>query len=247
MCLGMTATVAMVGIGSVSTAYAASRGEPKAITLALGYFTVMEVLQATGYLFVDQCDSPANQVITLVSFIHIVFQPFFINALAMELLPGGVKARLKGVVFALCAVSVVVMLVQLYPFDWAGQCRVGAALCGTSLCLASGEWHIAWHIPFNGLLVPLEDALGIGWGFPTYIATVFFLPLLYGAWRLSLYHFIAGPTLAGLLTSNPNELPAIWCLFSIALVLIAISPRVRKLFTVERWWLWPSAWHAALP
>jgi hypothetical protein len=93
MCLGVTATVAMVGIGSVSTAYAASRGEPKAMTLALGYFTMMEALQAAGYLFVDRCDSPANQAFTLLSFIHIVFQPFFINALAMALLPSGVRLR----------------------------------------------------------------------------------------------------------------------------------------------------------
>ena len=246
MCWGATATVAMVGVGSVATGYAAWRREPKAITLAIGYFTLMEVLQALGYLVVDRCDSAANQLLALLSVLHITFQPFFINALAMELLPARVSDRIKGFVYLCCAMSAVIMLVQLYPFAWAGRCQTGTALCGASLCVASGEWHIAWHIPFNGLLVPLESAIGTGWGFPTYLLVVFLLPFLYGAWRLAVYHFLAGPMLAGLLTANPNEIPAVWCLFSVALVLIAVSPTIRQLFKVNTWFLWPGSWQAAV-
>jgi hypothetical protein len=53
------------------------------------------------------------------------------------------------------------------------------------------------------------------------------MPLFYGAWRLVLFHALAGPILAGFLTSDQGEMPAIWCLFSIGLVLMSLSP-----------WLW---------
>jgi hypothetical protein len=147
----------------------------------------MEALQASGYAVIDQCGAPSNQVITLLSYLHIVFQPFFINAFAMELVPGPVRERLRLGVYLCCAASSAVMLAQLYPFEWAGSCRLGAALCGTELCLVSGEWHIAWDIPYNGLLLPLEDALGIDSGFPTYLLVAFLLPLACGVRRAFLW------------------------------------------------------------
>jgi hypothetical protein len=58
--------------------------------------------------------------------------------------------------------------------------------------------------------------------------SVFVLPLIYGAWRFAVFHLIVGPILAYNLTNNPNEYPAIWCLFSIGIVLVALSPMVRR-------------------
>ena len=113
MCWSATASLAMVGLGGVATVVTLTRGEPKAIWLTVGYFTVMEALQAAGYAVVDQCGSSANQSITLLSYLHIVFQPFFINAFAMELVPAPVKARLARMVFVLCGLSAGVMLAQL--------------------------------------------------------------------------------------------------------------------------------------
>ncbi len=242
MCWSATASLAMVGLGGVATIVTFRRGEPKAIWLTIGYFTLMEALQAAGYAVVDQCGSSVNQSITLLSYLHIVFQPFFINMFAMELVPAPVKARLRRSVFALCSLSAAVMLVQLVPSTWAGLCRPGDVLCGPALCLTSGNWHIAWDIPYNGLMLPLENLIGIHAGFPTYMLTAFLLPLVYGSWRFVVFHAVAGPILASFLTTNPNEMPAIWCLFSIGLLLIAISPLIRRKFETTTWWAWPKGW-----
>lgn len=242
MCWSAGASVAMVGIGTVVTGIAIARGQPRTIWLTLGYFTAMEALQAAGYSVIGQCGTPSNRAITLASYLHIVFQPFFINAFAMELVPGPVRARLRRGVFLCCGASAAIMLAQLVPFDWAGTCRPGMPLCGSELCLKAGEWHIAWDIPYSGLLLPVEDALGVHSGFPTYMLTVFLLPLAYGAWRFVVFHAVAGPILANLLTSNPNEGPAIWCLFSIGILLMGLSPLIRRQFEVERWFAWPRAW-----
>lgn len=242
MCWSANASVILVGAGVIVTYIAAKREQPPAIWLTLGYFTIMEALQAAGYLVVNQCGLQTNQSITLLSYFHIVFQPFFLNAFAMELVPGPVKTRLRWGVYFCCLISAVVMMLQLYPLEWAGACRIGNALCGAELCLVSGDWHIAWNIPYNGLLVPLTDLLGNVSSFPTYTLTVFLLPLAYGAWRFVAFHFLAGPVLANMLTTNPNEAPAVWCLFSIGILLMALSPTIRKRFETTTWWIWPKSW-----
>lgn len=153
-----------------------------------------------------------------------------INAFAMALLPRPPARAVQAAVYGLCALAAVVMLLQLHPFAWAGQCIPGAILCGERLCTVSGAWHIAWEVPYNGLLAGVDRTTGLHWGFHSYMLAVFFLPLVYGAWRFVLFNALAGPILAGQLTSNPTEVPAVWCLFSIAIVLIALSPAVRRRF-----------------
>ena len=242
MCWSLTATVTVTGLGVAATGLAIVKGQPRAIWATFGYFTAMEALQVAGYIVIDECGSTSNQAIALLSFLHIVFQPFFINAFAMELLPSTVKEKIMRWVYLCCALSSVVMLAQLYPFDWAGSCNLGTPLCGTSLCVLSGEWHIAWNIPYNGMLQPLGNILGIQSGFPTYLLCVFILPLFYGAWRFTVFHALVGPILSMMLTTNPNETQAVWCLFSIGILIIGTSPLIRRQFTVQTWWVWPVAW-----
>jgi hypothetical protein len=241
-----SASVTMVALGGGAAAIAVYRRQPAGIWAPLVYFTLMEGLQAVGYAVVDACGTSANQAVTLLSYLHIVFQPFFVNAFALELLPAPVKARLKRGVYACCTLSAAVMLAQIAPLDFAGACRLGDPLCGEALCLVSGNWHIAWNIPYNGLLLPLEDALGLHSGFPSYLLTVFLLPLFYGAWRFVLFHALAGPILAQLLTDNPNEAPAVWCLFSIGILLMSLSPFIRRGFETGNWPAWPKSWRDPL-
>jgi len=238
MCWGLSVSVAMVAAGTVAAAVTTSQGRPTAVPVTLGYFTLMEALQAAGYLVIDECTNPLNQTVTFLSAVHIIFQPFFVNAFAMELVPKPVRLRARLAVYCVCALSAVVMLAQLYPFDWAGACSPGGTLCGPALCTVSGEWHIGWEIPFNGLIVPIERTLGIHAAFPTYALAAFVVPICYGAWRFAIFHALFGPMLASLLTDNPNEIPAIWCLFSIGIILIGLNPWLWRRF--ERKPLAPS-------
>ncbi|MBW4706305.1 hypothetical protein KX928_00735 [Roseobacter sp. YSTF-M11] len=236
MCWSIEASAAMVIVGAVATGVTLHHKQPAAIWATLGYFTAMEALQVAGYIVVDKCGTPANQTITLLSYLHIVFQPIFINLFAMELVPGAVRRRVRVWILSLCAGSSAVMLAQIIPWETFGTCQPGTALCGQAYCTVSGEWHIAWDVPYNGLLRPLEAALGTHFGFPTYMAAAFALPLLYGAWRFVLLHLVTGPVLAWYLTDDPNEMPAIWCLFSIAILCISLSPPVRRSVTSRSWW-----------
>lgn len=229
MCRSLTATAAMAAAGGAAAVVTLRRGDPPGVPLTLGWFALMEVPQLGGYLTLDRCGTPANETVTFLSVLHIAFQPLFINAFAMTLVPPPSRT-LRAAVFGLSGLAAAVALLQLHPFAWAGACTPGATLCAERLCTVSGEWHIAWEVPYNGLLGPLDRLTGLHWGFHGYMAAVFVLPLVYGAWRFVLFHALAGPILAGQLTSDPNEIPAIWCLFSIGILPIALSPRVRRLF-----------------
>lgn len=244
MCWSMATTVAMVATGAAATAVTIRRRDPPAIPAALGWFTLMEALQVAGHATVGQCAAPANQATALLSYLHIAFQPFFINAFAMCLVPDPVRRGVRTAVWIACGLSAAVMLLQLYPFAWAGACRAGTVLCGPGPCVLPGEWHIAWSIPRNDLLGALPDVPFVANGFPTYMATAFLLPLLYGAWRFVLFHALVGPVLAWQLTSNPNEMPAIWCLFSIGIILASLLRPVRARLETRSWFLWPARWRA---
>lgn len=228
MCLSMSVTVAMVGLGVAGTAVTLHRRAPAAVPATFAYFTLMELLQAWGYTHLGVCGLPANQLSTLLSYLHICFQPFFINAFAMALLAGTVPAPMRAVVWIGCGISAAAMLLQVYPFAWAGPCIAGETLCGEALCTLRGTWHLGWAIPYTDIIPPLRLAPNIALPFPGYMLAAFGLPLLYGAWRFALFHLLAGPVLAALLTSNPLERPAVWCLFSIALLLVWFSTRLRQ-------------------
>ena len=56
----------------------------------------MQALQVAGYGVLDQCGTRANTSVTVLSYLHIVIQPFFINTFAMALVPGVIKRRVRG-------------------------------------------------------------------------------------------------------------------------------------------------------
>ncbi len=236
MCWSGEASAVLATVGICTTLYAAYKREPAPLWMALGYFSLMELLQAYTYTVIDQCAMPSNQVATLLGYLHITFQPFFINALSLYFIPKAVAQRVAPWAYGVCFLSAIFMLIQLYPFEWAGQCGEGRIMCAQQLCSVSGNWHIAWDIPTNG--IGNNMWVDLTFGFPSYILAAFIVPLLYGSWRITIYHYLVGPLLALSLTDNLNEWPAIWCLLSIGILLLVVKTPIRKYMHVKRWPLW---------
>jgi hypothetical protein len=227
MCWSETATLSMVGLGAAATVIAVRRGEARAIWVAMGYFTAMEALQAIGYTVVDQCGDPLNRGVTVLSYLHIAFQPLVVNAFVLALLPEPVSERTRRVVMGLAGLAAILLLMRLVPLP-AAPCPPGDALCGPAFCTVSGSWHIAWEMPLNSPWRVLFPWLGSWAQFPVYVLAMFVLPLTVGAWRFVLFHALFGPVLALALTDNMNEMPAVWCLFSVGLLILGLSPAVRR-------------------
>jgi len=225
MCWGVTVTAAMAAAGVAATVVTARRGDPPAIPLALAYFALMELLQLGGYIVLDQCGTPANRMVTQASYVHIALQPIVINAFALAIAPAPVTARMQRAVLGIAATASLLLVLRLVPIPGLGPCDPALTLCGEAVCTRSGTWHIAWELPLNAGLT--ERLFGGYLQFPAYFLAVFALPLVYGAWRFVAFHAVAGPILALALTRDPDEMPAIWCLFSIGIIAIALSPFIR--------------------
>ncbi|MDP7181343.1 MAG: DUF5765 domain-containing protein [Candidatus Woesearchaeota archaeon] len=227
MCWSFGASGVFALLGFVIAYYLYTKKEDKALWIPLAYFGVMELIQALTYGVLGQCNVPANQVLTVLGYMHVAFQPLFINMFAMYFIPAKTRKKIQGYVYALCFIGAWMLILKLVPFPWAGSCIPGeTAFCGENFCSKAGEWHLAWYIPLNGI-----DHLGtIGYTFMSFV-----LPVLYGSWRMILFHAITGPGFAYLLTTNVNEWPAIWCLFSLGIILAAIYPPFRKKLKVKDW------------
>jgi len=229
MCWNGQASATLATLGFASTAYIAIKGEDQKLWVPLAYFSLMEMLQALTYTAIDQCGLPFNQVLTLLGSLHIAFQPFFINTFSMHFIPEFVYKKISSWVYATCFVGTVMVILLNYPFEWAGTCNIGhVPFCSEHLCSVSGNWHIAWGAPLNN----------ITWLYLGYFIPAFLLPILYGSWKFTLYHILVGPVLAGLLTNNINEWPAVWCLMSIGLLLVVIKSPLRQLLYSQHWFWW---------
>ena len=101
-----------------------------------------------------------------------------------------------------------------------------------------GEWHIAWLLPTNGIGNSMADNAWLGRGYLSYPLTAFLMPALIGSWRFTLFSYLAGPFLAGLTTSNINEWPAVWCLFSTCIIALLVNTRLRGYIHVRKWFTW---------
>ncbi|HXY59012.1 MAG TPA: DUF5765 domain-containing protein [Methylocystis sp.] len=240
MCWSGEASTVLAATGIAGAAYSALKRnpEPMALWVCLLYFASMESLQAVSYSVLGQCDSPLNQMMTLFGYLHITFQPFFINSVALYFMPKDAARRIAPWVYFACFCCAITMLVQLYPFNWAGHCTIGRPLCGDVLCTVRGEWHLAWHLPANGIGNSMADNAWLGRGFIAYPLTAFLMPALIGSWRFTLFSYLAGPWLAAQTTGDITEWPAVWCLFSIGLVLAIIKTPLRHhLHVSDPWWV----------
>jgi hypothetical protein len=232
MCWSGEASAAIATLGVGCAGYLIKKKQSPLLWAPILYFVLMEALQAYTYSVIDKCGLPSNQIATLLGYLHITFQPFFINMFSLYFIPKDIAKKVAPWAYALCFAAAILMLVKLYPFAWSPQCQSGIRpMCGGFICAFHGNWHIAWQMPINTVLDHI----------PGYLIVGFIMPALYGSWRFTLFHLLLGPVLARLTTSDLNEWPAVWCLLSIDLMLIATNRHIRRWLTVKSWIFWPKS------
>ena len=230
MCWNGKASAAIAVAGLSSAYYLRKKGQPKEIYLPPAYFVIMEGLQAVTYTVIGQCGSSFNLFLTYLAMVHISFQPFFINMLGMEFIDPAVKRRISKYVYGVCALAALFCLMRLLPaYDLFGRCQIGTAICShDNTCAYRGHWHIGWNVLLNGF--------NERWKW--YAFSAFLMPIVYGSWRWAVYIFFVGPFLARLTTTDVNERPAVWCLFSTCIIALLINTRLRNYAHVKSWCLW---------
>ncbi len=211
--------------------------------ICIFYFSLMELLQAVNYTVLDT-PGYLNALFSKLGFLHITFQPFFITFCCLSLIPKQRRAYWFKYAILFSSISAFSFLTRFIihpslPGCFGSHCEpVKHSLdlfnpliyltktCGcskTAFISYPGDWHIAWQWVLNNCAFTEYF----------YIFTSFILPLFFGAYRAVIGYTLCGPVLAIFLTSNPNEVGAIWCLFSIAIISFLKIPIIERFVTVK--------------
>lgn len=202
------------------------------LQLAIGvfYFFLMEFLQYFQYLFIDDCDNKTNQVLTLVGYLHICYQPYFTHIINSALTKNPKMLRMYIPILRLCLVGGT-MLFARYFFSGSAEEHfpevqdIDAAtgqstsavkvstewLRGETLCTVSGKYHLAWIVPMSDVSYYTPSA-----AIHSFLMFAPFFVLRSNMIIQGVVLWATGPALAAYITPNLMEQASIWCFFSIA-------------------------------
>lgn len=180
-------------------------------SIGIGYFALMEILQFFQYRVINQCNSDYNKFLTNLGYIHICFQPLFVNVWLFAF------TEKPQFVFLYMAFFAGLLLASRLFFVRDNELcdNKNEPLCGKVTCAMSGKRHIAWNLRLR--------APGKNWYTPS-IGLHFFMWVVPALTIFQLKPMLAilltGPYLGFLLTNNIHEQPAIWCYTAIGQMIL---------------------------
>jgi len=194
--------------------------------MCVAYFAAMETLQAFQYSYVGLCDDPVNKVLTILGFVHLAFQPLFVN-LYLGCFMNNAQKKYLPLILGLCLFAGVMMSNRMVFTLGDIPCQYKVEpMCGLTTCTFRGDVHLAWQMPLQH-----SDQDYFTPGFTLHFF-MFYLPTFaLGMYEYTIFLLLSGPFLGRALTSHNDEIPAIWCFFSIVQV---IFPYVHARLTARR-------------
>ena len=179
--------------------------------IGIGYFALMEILQYFQYKVINECNNDYNKLLTNIGYLHICFQPLFVNIWLFAFIK-----KPNFIYLYMCFFAGLLLASRLLFVKDNELCDTkNEPLCGPKTCAYSGERHIAWNLRLR--------AAGKNWFTPS-IGLHFFMWVVPALTILQVKPLLAllltGPYLGFLLTNNIHEQPAIWCYTAIGQMLI---------------------------
>tara|TARA_B100001989_G_C24394457_1_gene390912 strand:+ start:127 stop:804 length:678 start_codon:yes stop_codon:yes gene_type:complete len=111
-------------------------------SIGIGYFALMEILQYYQYKVIDQCDNNYNKFLTNIGYLHICFQPVFVN---LWLFAFTEKHNFTFIYMSLFAG--VLLASRLFFVEDKELCDGNnEMLCGEKTCTFSGKRHLSWNL-----------------------------------------------------------------------------------------------------
>jgi hypothetical protein len=179
--------------------------------VGIAYFSLMELIQYFQYKVINQCDNKTNILLTYIGYLHICFQPLFVNIWLFSFTK---KPNYDFLYLSLVAGILLFLRIFWVTDDTLCDTR-NEPICGPRTCTFSGEKHLAWNVRLR--------AAGQNWFTPSIGLHFFFfvIPALITFQFKPIMAIILISPYAALLTSNIHEQPAIWCYTSIMQLLIS--------------------------
>ena len=192
------------------------------LAFCIFYFTLMEIIQAIGYLVIDDCNNIINKFMSYLNYIHISFQPavfvfFYYSLMNFFKLPNITQSAFK-VINGIALICGLFFLSRLFPIS-KYNLQSNCALCGKKPCVKSGKHHLKIEMPLRKEPEYLTPSIFVHFLF-------FFLPPLFMgkcAIIIDLFIFIGLLMINSFSNSTPEEISTTWCLFSIAQIISSIA------------------------
>jgi hypothetical protein len=194
----------------------------------------MELLQAVQYISIDNNMETLNYLTTIVSYIHICFQPVFLN-LFQEAFSKNKTQIYKQVVYPLCLIGGIGMLLRLKSVNNVYDNLYNKILINyqNSTCLCSNHFD---HFESDYTLAFLDDiSKHIGWNISLHKITYLSYGLNIHGFLTFVLPFVIERTItiptsvyifgisAGIYYSNNIHVqPAIWCFVHIPLMIVSL-------------------------
>jgi hypothetical protein len=236
MCWNQEVSLGVATAGYIGSYYLKKKSNDSYCWTPIAYFASMELLQGLTYFVINDCSNPVNKLLTVLSYLHICFQPIFSNIFFMYFIPVEKRRSTFNWVIPLCLITSVLMLQKLNMYDGCRACHPEEVFCSNKICSYFGGWHIGWELVMNdnSFYTPnwLKNLIPGGPIVlsPHFIA-MFLLPLFYGNWLLVFFLFMTGPYFAMSITNDKNEWASIWCLFSTTqMSLMLLATRLKAIF-----------------
>lgn len=212
MCFTQNMSLAVGFIGMISSIYFYKWKHNAYASIGIAYFSLMEILQFFQYSVIDQCDNPINKWLTILGYLHICFQPLFVNIWLYAFIHSSPNFLFLYMSFF----AGLLLASRLFVYSDNDLCdNKNEPLCGKETCVYSGNRHLAWNVRLR--------AAGKYWFTPS-IGLHFFMWVIPMLTLLEIKPFLAvlltGPYLAYYLTNNIHEQPAIWCFTAIFQMII---------------------------
>ena len=208
MCFSENSSFAIGIAGILSSVYFYNKNVYASI--GIGYFAIMEILQFFQYKVINECDNIYNKILTNLGYIHICFQPLFVNLWLFAFTKPNFTFIYMSFFAGLLLASRLLFVEDSELCDGNNE-----PLCGTKTCSISGKRHIAWNVrlraPGKNWFTPSIGLHFFMWFIP--VLTIFELKPI-------LAILLTGPYLGFLLTNNIHEQPAIWCYTAIGQMLL---------------------------
>lgn len=228
MCWSIEASFVVATAGIAGTTHLYRKKDHPFLWLTVGWFSLMELLQAFTYLYIGSCENPNNQMLTLLGAYHIALQPIFVCLISLYFVHPAVRSKISPIVIIASFAISLMLLVEIYPWSWAAP-RVDNMIYGKTMCAAHGAWHIAWYVPTSRIFdLPVN---------PYLIGTII-IPLLIGSWKFTAINYTLGFLFGTITGGSPNEAAAIWCLVSFGYLLMSTKTKLRNAIYVNKWYFW---------
>jgi len=220
MCFTQQMSAILSVSGFVVGIWAYSQTKNLRMLAGIWYFVAMEVLQFFQFYWLNQCDNPINQWLTVIGFLHISFQPYFTHTFSSAFMKNERKRAQMDMVRKLSLIMGAWMFSRylLYTPEHAlGSCTNTEWLRGNKACTFMGNYHIAWEMPLHAPTYFMPSN-----GIHCFMMFAPYFAMGMDMWLNGAILLVTGPVLSKYITDNLYEQASIWCFFSIGQVILAV-------------------------